>query len=344
MARMSLWLGVGGAAILTYLLTRKSASSPASVGAVLPPYRPLQPEIDPPALTKTLDIGLTVNELAMVKEALAHETSPKHLGGIASTFEPDYPITASLLRAKSAVMGRRSMGSARRAEIAEKHAKRYKKIPSREAALSLVHLGPALREVGKGDVPDWVGEHSNLLKAEVSPWRVWVLTQRKGPLTKADFDEARYHYPRQRVSAEEAHRIRCLVGLFIKDGGLLRKTPAEIAKAYKVTENEARFALASVRELTDDIRVATPLLRQLPPATRPSKEALRLAATVLKPVHTKTITPEETKVGIEKARAIIHGAAEGHEHAKRARQELGRAGKLIERRRWIQWYNRRKSV
>jgi hypothetical protein len=339
-------------ALAWYLLTRKSAAAPPTTGAVsLPPTSasPLPPLSEVVAPTKTLDKGLTVPEFEMVRHVLAQEANPKHLGGIASTFEPDYPITASLLRAKSAVMARRAMGSSRRQDISEAHAKRYSRVRDKvkpsEAPLTLVHLDPALRQVGKGDVPDWVTPQNKYLGAEVPAWRAWVVTRAKGPITKSTFDEAGFQGPLAVPASEEsAHKIRCLVALFVKDGGLLRKTAEEIAKAYKVSLDEARFALASTRELTDDIRVATPLLRQLPAPKRPTKEALRLAATVLKPVHTKSITPEDTKVGIRKAKAIIHGASEGDPDAKKARQALGKAGKLIERRRWIQWYNRKRDL
>ena len=60
---------------------------------------------EPPTLTQSinqsLEPGLTPDEAFVVRHALLTENNPRHLSGFASTFEPYFPITASLLRTKS---------------------------------------------------------------------------------------------------------------------------------------------------------------------------------------------------------------------------------------------------
>lgn len=48
-----------------------------------------------------LDSGLLPDEIATIRYALLHEENPRHLSGFASTFEPYFPLAASLLRAKA---------------------------------------------------------------------------------------------------------------------------------------------------------------------------------------------------------------------------------------------------
>jgi hypothetical protein len=55
-----------------------------------------------------LDEGLTDDEVWAVIHALARDDDTKHLGGFASTFDPDYPVAAGLLRVKSMLAAIRS--------------------------------------------------------------------------------------------------------------------------------------------------------------------------------------------------------------------------------------------
>lgn len=58
--------------------------------------------------TTVLDEGLTHDEVWAVTHALSKDDDTKHLGGFATTFEPDYPVTAGLLRVKSMLAAVRS--------------------------------------------------------------------------------------------------------------------------------------------------------------------------------------------------------------------------------------------
>lgn len=58
-----------------------------------------------------LDVGLTDEEVFAVRFAIAYDESPKHLGGLGTTFDPDYPIAAGLLYAKAALADVEAYGS-----------------------------------------------------------------------------------------------------------------------------------------------------------------------------------------------------------------------------------------
>lgn len=93
-------VAVGGAALI---LTRKSeepeAVSEVNTAPELPP--PLPPAIVTRNLPP-LDVGLSETERIAVQNAVNRETIANNLTGFASTFEPMFPVAASVLRAKAA--------------------------------------------------------------------------------------------------------------------------------------------------------------------------------------------------------------------------------------------------
>lgn len=81
------------------------------------PFRVLsiEPVLEPviPAKEKhstVLDNGLSVAEVEAVTHALAYDDDEKHLGGFASTLDPEYPMAAALLYAKAKLAAARSYG------------------------------------------------------------------------------------------------------------------------------------------------------------------------------------------------------------------------------------------
>lgn len=65
----------------------------------------------PPEPLACLDAGLSFDEQRTIAYALAHDDDSKHLTGFAWTLEPDFPVAASLLRAKARLAEMR-MGAA----------------------------------------------------------------------------------------------------------------------------------------------------------------------------------------------------------------------------------------
>lgn len=97
--KLLVW-GLVAAGVATYALTRKSSETPMSEVpvAALPP--PLPKAILTPI--PPLDAGLSSDERVAVQNAVNHETLAANLQGFASTFEPMFPVAASVLRAKAA--------------------------------------------------------------------------------------------------------------------------------------------------------------------------------------------------------------------------------------------------
>lgn len=114
---------------------------------------------EPPGQVKTsgderaypmLDGGLTEPEAEAIRWALMSDDDTKHLGGFASTLEPDFPIAASLLRAKAALANARSMGSVLAAELRAKNLKLVERFTRAAIAVG----------VGSG-APEWAKRMSS---------------------------------------------------------------------------------------------------------------------------------------------------------------------------------------
>lgn len=65
------------------------------------PPQTMVPPIDPP---ESLDAGLLLDEISAIRYALAKDDDTRHLTGFASVLAPEFPISAGLLRAKSAIL------------------------------------------------------------------------------------------------------------------------------------------------------------------------------------------------------------------------------------------------
>ena len=69
-------------------------------------------EVDDPPATMTrpvdpplqLDIGLLVDEIDAIRYALSRDSDPGHLTGFSATLSPEFPVAASLLRAKATLI------------------------------------------------------------------------------------------------------------------------------------------------------------------------------------------------------------------------------------------------
>lgn len=112
------------------LITRWNLSSSEAFDTPQVQLFQLEAVEEPPVDVKTagdesspqpLDGGLTRAEVDAVRWALMSDDDAKHLGGFATTFEPDFPIAASLLRAKAALANARSMGSVLANQTREKN-------------------------------------------------------------------------------------------------------------------------------------------------------------------------------------------------------------------------------
>lgn len=103
---LALLLIAAGAA--AFLLTRKSEEETPVPSTPAPRAEPLvfsSPVIPQVAQVQPLDPRLTPAESTSITVALSRETNPANLIAFAQSLEPDFPIAASLLRAKASILG-----------------------------------------------------------------------------------------------------------------------------------------------------------------------------------------------------------------------------------------------
>lgn len=93
-------VGVAGAAL--YSLTRKPVTP--VVTPVTPVVTPVTPPVKRLVAIPPLDTGLTAMEVKAVQNAITAETLPGNLAAFAASFEPMFPVAASLLRNRAAAL------------------------------------------------------------------------------------------------------------------------------------------------------------------------------------------------------------------------------------------------
>lgn len=95
-------VAVGGAALI---LTRKSEEEAVTDPSDINTAPEALPPVPPAIVTRNLpplDVGLSETERVAVQNAVNRETIANNLNSFASTFEPMFPVAASVLRAKAA--------------------------------------------------------------------------------------------------------------------------------------------------------------------------------------------------------------------------------------------------
>jgi hypothetical protein len=104
-------------------LTRWTGSAPSVPALPNVHVLAVEPTEEPPVtqvstVTPNLDVGLTVDEVRAVQLALLKDSDPERLDGFASTFDGDFPVTASLLYTK-ATLEKAQRGLAPDASVAQ---------------------------------------------------------------------------------------------------------------------------------------------------------------------------------------------------------------------------------
>ena len=377
------------------------------------------PDANPGTTLRGPDEGLTPEESALVLHALRSEDNPRHLSGMASSFAPFFPISASLLLARSNLLDVRAIGTRARLSSANGAAASYVVdaasrrfgLPREELQRQLLrpHEPPAgdlaLAMESLGD-PTW----RSVTWSSATPRESWALRHR----LRAMRDAARASGGAASIAAvtpmggpggPEADRVRqaSLADLYgitrgrtfeeraadhalaMREGGpdkntwsaLLARRLAEVdgwARANptaprEVLQDEVRRAVWTicsepetlegepgtllffppeivalarclVREVGWGVWIADPrsLEIALPPTGREgfvSPSALQLSLATQKPHSARVWNISKVR---EKLSAL---EAEGASpDALRAQNQLERADRAIERRRWIEWYRR----
>jgi hypothetical protein len=267
--------------------------------------------------------------------ALAEDDDPKHLGGIAASFEPDFPIAAALLRAKAVLTlagkqrTKRCAACGRQARFESKDTQSCSDactermsapdVPSYEVTLSTLEkasagLGPSVTEMWRKFLPALEG-----LGARVVP-------PREPP-------------PPASEVVPEPDALRKVLAALVKDVSLMVKSPEELSKELGVVLGIVKLAKSLVMVLPGGIALVRPALKLPRPVTPPS--ALVLAHAAMRPTLSRVAKPK--KIGT-RLRDIRSEAKAGDLKGMMALEMLQRAEKAIDRRKWVDWHKRFKNA
>lgn len=315
---------------------------------------------------KAIDAGLTEDEFQIVKQALLNEMNPKHLGGMATTFEPDYPIVSSLLRAKSQLVVMRASGSVRLAELvaARDHVreafiaeveKRWKGEDAWRLVCpgqSLAQLQVASREFGEAAMDMWKENFGGVPELHC-PFRAWVMREVfKTGASMPDENFLKFFHRFQGKNIEEKlqrvfrafnpasmdfEQVRYAMSRVLAAPSTLRKYEDANAKTWGVTPDVAAAAMASVEELEAEVLLAHTQCFRLPAPSFANPSSLALASATLRPTLSTVLRPKEA---IDRAKEIMKAADDGNAEAKKAKRQLVRAIKTLERQKWVSWYKK----
>lgn len=344
-----------------------------------------------PNQPRALDPGLTPDEVFTVRRALATEHNPRHLAGFASTFEPFFPIAASLLRGKAMLLEVRALRNSKKLWEANVRAGENIKSAVDEADGDKAgDTAVAWTRIGQSS-PSPAEELDSLTKSAVKsgPWpEVTAMWRKLDPkrlpgwhrldrMTRIVDSLAKRGSPTRPLLAlqsdlvalarstgmpleillDEVRRVACL--LIEEPYHLLQSTPHR-PTAHLVPQTLSRFPPVVVelgRRLVKEVGLGVwtideSMLRAIcPPDPQRdgyvSPSALQLALAAQKPdvsgVAKKAIVSNRFSgmsssafaPGAERSKAGV-----SRTEAFRARAQMERANRAIERRRWISWYEK----
>lgn len=314
-----------------------------------PPIRlyQLQAVEDPPVtsapskisgLSTALDAGLTDAEVDAVRIALATNEDPKHLGGFASTLEPDFPVAAALLRAKAMLVEYRGMGRGALAVLFERTGKARRRYPGdlpMTTSFALHMLTSASLGLGEDVLDAWL-RYKPVLDATAGwPVRAKCAVFEGRPMNPSDREEARLF--RRAVSAIVKNARESETKDF------LRLTPEELGRGLGVPPGVAHAAQCVVVEVGPGVRVVVPdAYRAADPLSslddlRPSPNALAMVQALARPATAPVSAPALAR---KRAKAVIAGVRAQNPDAKKAKDALDRATRALARRRWVSWYKK----
>lgn len=330
------------------------------------------PTFAPPA-QGVMDPGLTGDELEAVRTALLHERNPRHLSGFASTLEPYFPVTASLLRTKGILLECRARrNSARLREANERAAHRTAQKSGRgTSALDYMRQVRTNASVGqdlstlteresRGQWKDvartWPELCNNLPERTYSLARMRELMQGSSktgePKTAADLEaQAQTSGVPIDLLRDDVRRAACLMiqhPEYVLQDRRPEAAPLELdhEQLRKFSPVVLDLAKQIVREIALGVWIVDPdKLRSIcPPDEKQgfvSPSALQLALALSKPRYAQVVDPPKVFL----RNAILQGerprdATTSQVDLLKAQVQMDRATRAIERRRWVEWYRR----
>lgn len=282
-----------------------------------------------------LDADLLHEEVEILKHALAMDDDPKHLGGIASAFEPDFPIAAALLRAKAVLTlagkqrTKRCAACGRQARIdVDKDTRSCSDTCTKRLESGVPEYEVTLQALEKAS--------SGLGLGVTSMWRKF--TEALEGLGARAVPPPEPPPPASEV-VPVPDALRKVLSALTKDVSLTAKSTADLSKELGVVEGLVKLAKSLVLVLPGGIALVKPALKLPRPVTPPS--ALVLAHASMRPTLSRVVKPK--KIGT-RLRDIRSEAKAGDPQGVMALEMLQRAEKAIDRRKWVDWHQRFKAA
>lgn len=321
-----------------------------------------EPSVEVEQATKStlLDPGLGTDEVAAVRYALVREGNPRHLAGFASSFEPYFPCAASLLRTKALLLELRATQNRRRLFEACERTSSGRNIFAPKTLDLLQEATPS----GWSDVQNvWRGLVPQALREPLPPtWTIPSAPTRTGLYSYLCGCSKTTNTPLVLLK-DEAKRAACF----------------DLKKSYEILQGRSSqrpSANPAVEEtgsgLVDDlgygIKIVRPdVLRSILPEDGQegfvSPSALQLSLSTAKPGYagvrnasrigrildqlqdkTDGVPTCDSKTSTPAAPPTPKVLSYPEIRILRARSQMERANRAIERRRWITWYERAREV
>lgn len=234
------------------------------------PTRPLQPDdivtiiaaeaVEvPPAFAApepgVMDPGLTGDELVAIRTALLHEGNPRHISGFASTLEPYFPVSASLLRAKGILLECRARRNALRlGEANERAARRVSELVDRKAGVDRGMGQQVLKWMEKSQPNVSVGQNLQALTQKESQGKWLDVASRWASLVNV--------LPEKFYALDRMKQV--MQGLSSQPASLATQREHSIDDLRGQLEAQAKASGIPVELIRDEVRRAACLIIQHP--------------------------------------------------------------------------------
>lgn len=305
---------------------------------------------DPPlarvAGLPSLDEDLSEDEARTLRYALLEEVDPKRLEGFAQTLDVDFPVAASLIRAKSKLedLGRahnRVAGAARR--IGEIKGVRDRDIireartrfgGSRESSKVLDALRVLTSDLDVAGVWD---DYDVVVEA-ASGWRPSALISneiRSHALARDSVAKSLSTIP----ARERSRSVGKVISHIATDPAISHAPIKDLARLEGVPHAVARAGIASVIDWGNGIGTVDPIAARAFMGPRPmaSPSATGFVHALMRPTISGVANPDALS---GKIRALSGSAQRGNAEAYEAAESVATSRRLLDRQNWVQWYDR----
>jgi hypothetical protein len=327
-----------------------------------------------------LDPGLTDEELGAIRSALATEENPRHLGGLASTLEPWFPVCASLLRAKAALLETRDGRNAERLAASNMKAAKHvvdtveKTEPGEgQKVLAFMRRGApqepptlaALSRPTRGAWPEVDRVWADLARWSPPSWygldrmRAVLRTAKneanakETPKSDAELRAALEQHSREAgiplpVVRDEVRRAACYcceepTNLMSGDAPELPVRRVQVKNFPPCVQEAARRLVKEVGLgvwIVDEDAVKRILSPNADEQSFVSPSALQLVLASQKPQYSGVGSATVARKRIDDLQT---GKGASRADLLKAQAQMERATRAIERRRWLEWYRRSSS-